>query len=86
MLTRTTEQRKIFTKAAEHCRKKGSDISKLAMQFSSQNPAVVTTMFSSANAETIKQNINWFLEPINFELLQKLQEILAPISNQNWNY
>jgi aryl-alcohol dehydrogenase-like predicted oxidoreductase len=58
----------------------------LALQFSAQNPEITTTMFSSANAETIKQNVNWFLEPINFELLQKLQEILAPISNQNWNY
>lgn len=81
-----TFQRTLFAKAAAFCKKNGVDISTLALQFSAQNPEITTTMFSSANAETIKQNVNWFSEPINFELLQKLQEILAPISNQNWNY
>ena len=80
------EQRKIFTKAAEHCRKKGSDISKLAMQFSSQNPAVVTTMFSSANPDSVRRNVAWSNEPIDDELLKEVREILSPISNQNWNY
>lgn len=80
------EQRKIFTKAAEHCRKKGSDISKLAMQFSSQNPAVVTTMFSSANPDSVRRNVAWSNEPIDDELLKEVLEILLPISNQNWNY
>ena len=80
------EQRKIFTKAAEHCRKKGSDISKLAMQFSSQNPAVVTTMFSSANPDSVRRNVAWSNEPIDDELLKEVREILLPISNQNWNY
>ncbi|MFN6063318.1 MAG: aldo/keto reductase [Bacteroidota bacterium] len=79
-------QRALFAKAAAFCKKRGEDISTLALQFSAQNPEITTTMFSSANAETIKQNVNWFSEPINLELLQKVQEILAPISNQNWNY
>ncbi|MCE2770828.1 MAG: aldo/keto reductase [Saprospiraceae bacterium] len=81
-----TFQRALFAKAAAFCKKNGVDISTLALQFSAQNPEITTTMFSSANAETIKQNVNWFSEPINLELLQKVQEILAPISNQNWNY
>ncbi|MFN6020130.1 MAG: aldo/keto reductase [Bacteroidota bacterium] len=81
-----TFQRALFAKAAAFCKKNGVDISTLALQFSAQNPEITTTRFSSANAETIKQNVNWFSEPINLELLQKVQEILAPISNQNWNY
>ena len=81
-----TFQRALFAKAAAFCKKNGVDISTLALQFSAQNPEITTTMFSSANAETIKQNVNWFSEPINLELLQKVQEILAPILNQNWNY
>lgn len=80
------EQRKIFSEAAEHCRKKGSDISKLAMQFSSQNPAVVTTMFSSANPDSVRRNVAWSNEPIDNQLLNEVREILLPISNQNWNY
>jgi aryl-alcohol dehydrogenase-like predicted oxidoreductase len=80
------EQRKIFTKAAEHCKKKGSDIAKLAMQFSSQNPAIVTTMFSSANPDSVRRNVAWSNEPIDDELLKEVREILVPLSNQNWNY
>ncbi len=79
-------QRKIFTKAAEHCKKKGSDIAKLAMQFSSQNPAIVTTMFSSANPDSVRRNVAWSNEPIDDELLKEVREILVPLSNQNWNY
>ena len=86
MLTRTTEQRKIFTQAAEHCKKKGSDIAKLAMQFSSQNPAIVTTMFSSANPDSVRRNVAWSNEPIDDELLKEVRDILLPVSNQNWKY
>jgi L-galactose dehydrogenase len=80
------EQRKIFMQAAEHCKKKGSDISKLAMQFSSQNPAIITTMFSSANPDSVRRNVAWSNEPMDHELLQEVREILLPVSNQNWNY
>jgi aryl-alcohol dehydrogenase-like predicted oxidoreductase len=79
-------QRAIFTKAAEHCRNKGADIATLAMQFSSQNPAIVTTMFSSANPDTVRQNVVWSKEPIDDNLLREVLEILSPIANQNWNY
>lgn len=79
-------QRVLFARAAKHCINKGSDISKLAMQFSSQNPNIITTMFSSANPNAIKQNIAWSKEQIDENLLNEVREILAPISNQNWNY
>lgn len=79
-------QRKIFTQAAEHCKKKGSDITKLAMQFSSQNPAIVTTMFSSANPDSVRRNVAWSNEPIDDELLKEVRAILLPVSNQNWKY
>ena len=63
-----------------------SDIAKLAMQFSSQNPAIVTTMFSSANPDSVRRNVAWSNEPIDDELLKEVREILVPLSNQNWNY
>ncbi len=80
------EQRSFFIRASEHCSHKGSDISKLAMQFSTRNPDIITTMFSSANPDSVKRNVAWSNEPIDDVLLQEVLEILAPISNQNWNY
>lgn len=79
-------QRAIFAKAAMHCSNKGSDISKLAMQFSTQNPDITTTMFSSANPDSVRRNVAWSSEPIDEILLGEVLEILSPVSNQNWNY
>lgn len=82
----TLEQRAVFTAAAVHCKKQGTDIEKLAIQFSSQNPNIATTMFSSANPESVRRTIAWSSESIDENLLGEVQNILAPVSNQNWNY
>lgn len=82
----TKDQRAIFTKVAEHCSRCGSDISKLAIQFSTQNKDIVSTMFSSANPTAVNQNVQWSNEPVDNKLLEEVLDILAPISNQNWNY
>ena len=82
----TPEQRSIFNKAATYCSEKGVEIEKLAIQFSSQHPDLVTTMFSSSNPETVKRNIDWSSMPIDEALLAGVLKILAPVSNHNWNY
>jgi aryl-alcohol dehydrogenase-like predicted oxidoreductase len=82
----TVEQRAVFALAAEHCRKQGTEIEKLAIQFSSQNPNITTTMFSSANPDSVRRSIAWSFEPIDENLLGEIQKILAPVLNQNWNY
>ena len=45
--------RAVFRHAAEFCRRQGTSISKLALQFASQHPEIPTTLFSSANPETV---------------------------------
>ena len=45
--------RAVFRRAAEFCRQQGSPISKLALQFSSQNEEIPTTLFSSASAASV---------------------------------
>ena len=45
----SAEDRSTFRAAAEFCRNQGTSIGKLAIQFSSQNLAIPTTLFSSAN-------------------------------------
>ena len=68
-------------RAAEHCAKKGSDIAKLALQFSCANPEIATTIAGSANPENIRQWVKWIEEPIDQELLREVQAIFEPVKN-----
>lgn len=79
-------QREIFAEAANFCKKNGTQIEKLAIQFSTQNPDIVTSMFSSADPESVRRNLEWSAEPMDRELLSRVRHILEPVSNQNWNY
>jgi L-galactose dehydrogenase len=78
------EQRAIFRQAAEFCVARGTNISKLALQFSSQHPDIPTTMFSSANAESVKRNVAWAEEPYDSALVAHVREILQPITHIDW--
>lgn len=68
-------------KAAELCAKRGSDIARLALQFSCSNPDITTTVTGSANPENIRQWARWIEEPIDRQLLAEVQEIFRPVKN-----
>jgi len=78
------EQRAVFLKAADFCANNGSSISKLALQFSCQHPEISTTMFSSSNPASVKQNVEWALEPYDPDLVESVQEILQPVTDIDW--
>ena len=78
------EQRAIFKQAADFCVAEGTSISKLALQFSSQHPDIPTTMFSSANAESVKRNVAWAAEPYDPALVIQVRQILKPIIHIDW--
>jgi len=80
------EERRLFRAAAAFCQANGSSISKLALQFSSQNPAFPTTLFSSSRSESVRRNVQWHQEPCDPELLRGVQDILAPVMNKQWDY
>jgi len=67
--------------AAEHCRKRGVDIARLALQFSAENPDITTTIAGSANPENVRKWAQWVEEPVDCELLQQVLEILAPVKD-----
>ena len=71
-------------KAAAHCRSKGADIAKLAVQFTLSNPDIATTLVGTSKSEKIESNVKWLEEPIDQKLLAEVQEILAPIHNETW--
>jgi L-galactose dehydrogenase len=71
--------------AAEYCRARGSDIGKLALQFSVANPAIHTNIVGTANPDRILQNIREIEEPLDEELLAGVLAILEPIRNVTWS-
>jgi aryl-alcohol dehydrogenase-like predicted oxidoreductase len=80
------EDRALFLNAAEFCRSQGVSISRLALQFSSQNPDIPTTLFSTANPESVRRNVADYEQPYDKALLDQVQKILQPILNKEWSY
>jgi aryl-alcohol dehydrogenase-like predicted oxidoreductase len=68
-------------KAAALCESRGTDIAKLALQFSIANPDIATTVAGSANPTNIRNWVKWAEEPIDQELLAEVQAIFAPVKN-----
>lgn len=72
-------------RAAEYCAAQNYPIEKLAVQFSvGNNPRITTTLFSSANPVNVKKNIQWASEPIDEELVSKVQEIIGEMMYSRW--
>lgn len=71
-------------RAAQHCMAKGTLIEKLAIQYSVSNPRIATTLFSSANPENVKRNYEWSQEPIDWELVKEVQEIIGNQARVSW--
>jgi L-galactose dehydrogenase len=80
------EERAVFMQAAALCKQHETSIAKLAMQFSSQHADIPTTLFSSSNPQSVLRNIQWSKEPLDNELLVKVQQVLSPVTNKQWDY
>jgi aryl-alcohol dehydrogenase-like predicted oxidoreductase len=80
----TPRIREICHQAAEHCRQRGVDIARLALQFSLAHPDLTTCITGSANPARIAQWAQWAAEPLDEVLWREVQEILRPA--HNWFY
>jgi aryl-alcohol dehydrogenase-like predicted oxidoreductase len=80
----TPQVRDVARQAAEHCTKRGSDIARLALQFSIRHPDLATCVTGSASPQRIAEWARWAAEPIDEQLLAEVQQILRPI--HNWFY
>jgi len=78
--------RALFHRAALHCVSRGTSISQLALQFSSQHPQIPTTLFSSASAESVRRNVEWHSRPADPDLVTEVMEILRPVRDKDWSY
>ncbi|NVK91701.1 aldo/keto reductase [Bacteroides sp. L10-4] len=71
-------------KAMLHCRAKNYPIEKLAMQFSVSNPRIATTLFSTANPQNVKSNVAFIEEPIDWQLVHEVQDIVGDQRRVSW--
>lgn len=76
--------REVANQAAEFCRQQGTEIAKLALQYSVANPDFASCVTGSANPERIRQWAAWLDEPLDQSLVDQVKEILKPI--HNWVY
>ncbi len=74
----------VCKKAADHCKAKGYPIEKLAMQYALSNERIATTLFSSANPANVKKNLQFIEEPIDWELVREVQEIIGDQKRVSW--
>ena len=82
----TVQDRAVFKAAADFCKNQGSSIAKLALQFASQNPNLPTTLFSSANPESVRRNVEWHQEPVDLHLVAEVRKLLQPVRDKQWDY
>ena len=80
------DQRACFRRAAELCAERGSNISKLALQYSAQQGVTPTTLFSTARVQSVERNLAWYEEPCDYTLVAEVQRILEPVMNVQWDY
>ena len=71
-------------KAVQHCLAKNYPIEKLAIQYSVSNPRIATTLFSSANPQNVIKNIEYAEAPIDWQLVQEVQEIIGNQKRVSW--
>jgi L-galactose dehydrogenase len=63
---------------------RGGDLAKLAIQFTTREPGIATTLIGTADPEELERNLRWAAEPLDEELLALVQSKLEPIHNMTW--
>ena len=72
------------SRAAQHCKAKGYPIEKLAIQYALTNERIATTLFSSANPDNVARNLRWAEEPIDWQLVQEVRDIIGEQQRVSW--
>ncbi|XP_050212008.1 L-galactose dehydrogenase [Mercurialis annua] len=74
--------------AASHCKNKGKNISKLAMQYSLSNKDIASVLVGMNSVSQVKENVAAAAEVATFgkdpETLAEIEAILSPVKNQTW--
>jgi len=75
----------VCRKAALYCKGKGYPIERLAIEYSVSNPRIAGTLFSSANPENVRRNIEWASHEPDWELVAQVREIIGSEMRVTWS-
>ncbi|MFB0711496.1 aldo/keto reductase [Buttiauxella noackiae] len=70
------------------CDLEGVNISQVALQFALTTAAeqgIATTVIGTASKENMLDNVRWCEQPLDAALLQKIDELIAPVLNIGWD-
>eukprot|EP00249_Psilotum_nudum_P011085 c22959_g1_i3 orf=643-1470(+) len=75
--------------AAAHCKERGKNISKLALQYALMNPDISSTLSGLSTVQEVRENIEAAIEvekgkSLDLGLLQEVDSILSPVKNVPW--
>ncbi|KAL6643551.1 hypothetical protein ACP70R_018317 [Stipagrostis hirtigluma subsp. patula] len=74
--------------AAEHCRKKGKNIRRLALQYSLMNTDISTVLVGINNSKQVEENVAAAMElsslGIDEEFMHEVEAILEPVKSLTW--
>lgn len=74
----------VCAKAAQYCEEQGYPIEKLAIQYSVGNPRIASTLFSSANPQNVKRNIEWASQEADEQLVKEVKKIIGDQQRVSW--
>lgn len=70
--------------AAAHCAEHHYPIERLAIQFAVSNPRIASTLFSSANPDNVRRNIQWANEQPDWQLVKEVKDIIGNQQRVTW--
>ncbi len=68
----------------ELCRDHGTNIEQVAMRFALDHPTVNCTLVGMCNEDEVAANLAMLDQQSDQELLQKIQQLVAPVHNSMW--
>ena len=76
--------KRLARRAVDHCKSKGISIEQLAVSYSTANPRIATTLFSSTTPENVERTVRYASTPLDRELLQEVRTLLEPGFRDSW--
>ena len=80
----SAQLRAACAEAAAFCRREGTDIARLALQFAVALPGVASTIVGMVDPETVGRNLAWAAEPADAGLVAAVREILGDQHDAEW--
>jgi aryl-alcohol dehydrogenase-like predicted oxidoreductase len=71
-------------RAVEHCKSRSKSIEQLAVKFSTNNPRIASTLFSTTRSDAVVQNIRWADDELDLQLYNEVRDILKPRFRDTW--